>query len=94
MWPPGDRFQTGREQAPFVETAGYILESLMLALGFIYGMLASRFGGVLRPLTILRSLPLALAGVRRTLMLGRGTFDIMSLSGVPGGLRRSCDDAG
>jgi len=80
--PPGYRFDFGGEQKDFVETVGYILESLTLAIVFIYLILASQFGSFLQPLAIMLSLPLSLVGVMLGLMLTRGTFNIMSMIGV------------
>jgi HAE1 family hydrophobic/amphiphilic exporter-1 len=80
--PPGYRFDFGGEQKDFIETVGYILESLMLAVVFVYLILASQFGSFLEPLAIMLSLPLSLVGVMLALMLTRGTFNIMSMIGV------------
>jgi hydrophobic/amphiphilic exporter-1 (mainly G- bacteria), HAE1 family len=80
--PAGYRFDFGGEQKDFVETVGYILESLALAVIFIYLILASQFGSFLQPLAIMLSLPLSLIGVMLGLMLTRGTFNIMSMIGV------------
>ncbi|MBI4501398.1 MAG: efflux RND transporter permease subunit [Gemmatimonadetes bacterium] len=80
--PPGYRFNFGGEQADFIETVGYILESLTLAIVFIYLILASQFGSFLQPLAIMLSLPLSLIGVMLGLMVTRGTFNIMSMIGV------------
>ena len=80
--PPGYRFDFGGEQKDFAETVGYILESLMLAIVFVYLILASQFGSFLQPLAIMLSLPLSLVGVMLALMVTRGTFNIMSMIGV------------
>ncbi|HSD33751.1 MAG TPA: efflux RND transporter permease subunit, partial [Gemmatimonadales bacterium] len=80
--PPGYRFDFGGEQKDFAETVGYMLESLLLAIVFIYLILASQFGSFLQPLAIMLSLPLSLVGVMLGLMLTRGTFNIMSMIGV------------
>jgi HAE1 family hydrophobic/amphiphilic exporter-1 len=80
--PPGYRFDFGGEQKDFMETVGYMLESLTLAIVFIYLILASQFGSFLQPLAIMLSLPLSLVGVMLALMLTRGTFNIMSMIGV------------
>src|SRR5690349_12164295 len=80
--PQGYRFEFGGEQKDFIETVGYILESLTLAIVFIYLILASQFGSFLQPLAIMLSLPLSLIGVMLGLMLTRGTFNIMSMIGV------------
>jgi HAE1 family hydrophobic/amphiphilic exporter-1 len=80
--PQGYRFEFGGEQKDFIETVGYILESLTLAIVFIYLILASQFGSFLQPLAIMLSLPLSLVGVMLALMVTRGTFNIMSMIGV------------
>jgi len=80
--PAGYRFNFGGEQKDFIETVGYILESLTLAIVFVYLILASQFGSFLQPLAIMLSLPLSLVGVMLALMLTRGTFNIMSMIGV------------
>jgi hydrophobic/amphiphilic exporter-1 (mainly G- bacteria), HAE1 family len=80
--PPGYRFDFGGEQKDFLETVGYILEALTLAVVFVYLILASQFGSFLQPLAIMLSLPLSLVGVMLALMLTRGTFNIMSMIGV------------
>jgi HAE1 family hydrophobic/amphiphilic exporter-1 len=80
--PSGYRFEFGGEEKDFLETVGYILESLTLAIVFIYLILASQFGSFLQPLAIMISLPLSLVGVMLALMVTRGTFNIMSMIGV------------
>jgi HAE1 family hydrophobic/amphiphilic exporter-1 len=80
--PPGYRFDFGGEQKDFLETVGYMLESLTLAIVFVYLILASQFGSFLQPLAIMLSLPLSLVGVMLALMVTRGTFNIMSMIGV------------
>jgi len=80
--PPGYRLNIGGEAADYVETVGYIMESLLLAVVFIYLILASQFGSFLQPLAIMLSLPLSLVGVIVALMLTHDTFNIMSMIGV------------
>jgi HAE1 family hydrophobic/amphiphilic exporter-1 len=80
--PTGYRFDFGGEQENFVETVGYVVESLILAITFIYLILSSQFGSFLQPLAIMISLPLSLVGVMLALMVTRGTFNIMSMIGV------------
>jgi HAE1 family hydrophobic/amphiphilic exporter-1 len=80
--PPGYRLDVGGEQKNFVETVGYILESLALAIIFVYLILASQFGSFLQPLAIMLSLPLSIIGVLVALMFTRDTFNIMSMIGV------------
>ena len=80
--PTGYRFDYGGQEKDFIETVGYILESLTLAIVFIYLILASQFGSFTQPLAIMISLPLSLVGVMLALMVTRGTFNIMSMIGV------------
>ncbi|NOT34635.1 MAG: efflux RND transporter permease subunit [Candidatus Eisenbacteria bacterium] len=80
--PPGYRFDFGGEQADFVETIGFMVESLTLAVVFLYIILASQFGSFLKPLAIMLSLPLSLIGVMMGLALTRGTLNIMSMIGI------------
>uniref|UniRef100_A0A832HZT0 Efflux RND transporter permease subunit n=1 Tax=Eiseniibacteriota bacterium TaxID=2212470 RepID=A0A832HZT0_UNCEI len=80
--PPGYAFRFGGEQADFVETVGYMVESLLLAVVFLYLILASQFGSLLKPLAIMLSLPLSLVGVMGALALTGGTLNIMSMIGI------------
>jgi HAE1 family hydrophobic/amphiphilic exporter-1 len=80
--PPGYRLVVGGEQKDFAETVGYILESLALAIIFVYLILASQFGSFLQPLAIMLSLPLSIIGVLVALMLTGDTFNILSMIGV------------
>jgi HAE1 family hydrophobic/amphiphilic exporter-1 len=80
--PPGYRFDFGGEQADFVETVGYMIESLTLAVVFLYIILASQFGSLIKPLAIMLSLPLSLVGVMLALALTRGSLNMMSMIGI------------
>ena len=80
--PAGYRLNIGGESADFAETVGYILESLMLAIIFVYLILASQFGSFLQPLAIMLSLPLSFIGVILGLWITRDTFNIMSMIGI------------
>ncbi len=80
--PAGYAFDFGGEQADFVETVGYMGESLSIAVIFLYIILASQFGSFLTPLAIMLSLPLSLVGVMGALALTRGSLNIMSMIGI------------
>jgi len=80
--PPGYRFDFGGEQQDFEETVGYMLESLAMAVVFLYIILASQFGSFIRPLAIMLSLPLSLVGVMLALTIARGSLNIMSMIGI------------
>jgi HAE1 family hydrophobic/amphiphilic exporter-1 len=80
--PPGYRLSFSGEQEMFAETVGYMVEALLLAIIFIYLILASQFGSFTQPLAIMFSLPLALLGVMLGLALGRSSLNMMSMVGV------------
>jgi HAE1 family hydrophobic/amphiphilic exporter-1 len=64
------------------ETKGYVLEAIVLAIIFIYLILASLFGSFLQPLAIMLSLPLSLLGVSLALLVTGGTLNVMSMIGI------------
>ncbi len=80
--PPGYRTSFSGEQEMFAETVNYMVEALLLAIIFIYLILASQFGSFTQPLAIMFSLPLALLGVMLGLALGRSSLNMMSMVGV------------
>ncbi len=80
--PAGYTYDFGGEQEDFVETVGYIVEALAMAIIFIYIILASQFGSFLHPLAIMLSLPLSLVGVMLSLLITRGTLNMMSMIGI------------
>jgi HAE1 family hydrophobic/amphiphilic exporter-1 len=64
------------------ETFYYIYRALILAVIFIYAILASQFRSFFHPLAIMLSLPLSLVGVALTLWMTRGDLNIMSMIGL------------
>ncbi|MBX3134336.1 MAG: efflux RND transporter permease subunit [Gemmatimonadaceae bacterium] len=64
------------------ETKGFVLEAILLAIVFIYLILASLFGSFLQPLAIMFSLPLSLLGVSLALWWTKGTINVMSMIGI------------
>jgi len=64
------------------DTKGYVAEALLLAVVFIYLILASLFGSFLQPLSIMLALPLSFLGVGLGLLVTRGTINIMSMIGI------------
>jgi HAE1 family hydrophobic/amphiphilic exporter-1 len=64
------------------ETFDYIYEALILAIVFIYLILASQFGSFTHPLAIMLSLPLSLIGVAGLLVFTGDTLNIMSMIGL------------
>lgn len=64
------------------ETKGFVLEAILLAIVFIYLILASLFGSFMQPLAIMLSLPLSLLGVALALLITGGTLNVMSMIGI------------
>ena len=64
-----------------VESAGYAMQALSLAVIFIYMILASQFGSFTHPIAIMASLPLSLIGVLLALLLFGSTFNMFSMIG-------------
>ncbi|MCE2942174.1 MAG: efflux RND transporter permease subunit [Gemmatimonadota bacterium] len=64
------------------ETKGFVVEALLLAVVFIYLIIASIFGSFVQPLSIMLALPLSLLGVTLALLVTRGTLNIMSMIGI------------
>jgi HAE1 family hydrophobic/amphiphilic exporter-1 len=64
------------------ESFEYIYDALILAVVFIYLILASQFGSFVHPLSIMLSLPLSLIGVVGMLWLTGDTLNIMSMIGL------------
>jgi HAE1 family hydrophobic/amphiphilic exporter-1 len=64
------------------ETKGYVLSALLLAVVFIYLILASLFGSFLQPLAIMVALPLSFIGVALALLFTRGNMNVMTMIGI------------
>ncbi|HWQ57058.1 MAG TPA: efflux RND transporter permease subunit [Bryobacteraceae bacterium] len=80
--PPGYTITFTGESEDMVESFGYALQSLVLAIILIYAILASQFRSFLQPLAIMLSLPLSLVGVAGMLYLVNDTLNMMSMIGV------------
>jgi hydrophobic/amphiphilic exporter-1 (mainly G- bacteria), HAE1 family len=79
--PPGYRFSMGGSSKDIAESMSYAGVALVLAVIFIYLILASQFGSFLQPVAIMASLPLSLIGVLLALLLFRSTLNIFSIIG-------------
>ena len=80
--PPGYRtIFTGSVQ-DLNDTKRYVAEALLLAVIFIYLILASLFGSFIQPLSIMLALPLSFLGVGIALLLTKGTMNVMSMIGI------------
>ena len=80
-WQPGYRYQVGGAAKNMQESFNYALSALVLAIVFIYMILASQFGSFLQPIAIMSALPLTLIGVFLSLLLFRSTLNLFSIIG-------------
>ena len=82
VFPPGYRYQFGGSTKNMAESFGYAISALVLAIVFIYMILASQFKSFLQPLALMTSLPLTLIGVVLALLMFRSTLSMFSIIGV------------
>jgi CzcA family heavy metal efflux pump len=80
--PPGYRFDIKGEAAQNDEAGGSALVALLLAVVFIYFILASQFASFLQPLAIMASLPFTLVGVLVALLVTGSTLNVFSVIGI------------
>lgn len=79
---PGYRIVFSGEAEDMAESFGYMAEALLLAIIFVYLILAAQFESFIDPLAIMFSLPLSIVGMAGMLLLTGGTINIMSLIGL------------
>ena len=79
---PGYRVVFSGEAEDMAESFGYMAEALILAVIFVYLILAAQFESFIDPLAIMFSLPLSIVGMAGMLWITRGTINIMSLIGL------------
>ena len=80
--PPGSRVEYTGDTEIMMESFGYAMQSLLLAIVLIYAVLASQFRSFLQPFALMLSLPLSLLGVAGMLYLVRDTLNMMSMIGI------------
>jgi HAE1 family hydrophobic/amphiphilic exporter-1 len=80
--PPGYGATFGGDVQNLNETKGYVKEALILAVLFIYLILASLFGSFVQPLAIMIALPLSFIGVALALLITRGNLNVMTMIGI------------
>ena len=80
--PPGYSFDVGGDTKEQAEAMGAMLGAMVLAVIFIYIVLASQFGSFLQPVAIMASLPLSLIGVMLALLFWGSTLNIFSMIGL------------
>ncbi len=79
---PGYRMVLLGESEMMVESFGYMIEALILAIILVYLILAAQFESFIDPLAIMLSLPLSLVGMAAMLALTRDELSMMSLIGL------------
>ncbi len=81
-FPPGYSYKFGGSTKNMAESFGYAISALVLAILFIYMILASQFKSFLQPLALMTSLPLTLIGVVLALLMFGSTLSMFSVIGV------------
>jgi HAE1 family hydrophobic/amphiphilic exporter-1 len=81
-FPPGYGWEFSGSTQYMTESFGYALSALMLAVIFIYMVLASQFKSFVQPLALMTSLPLTLIGVVLSLLLFGSSLSIFSIIGI------------
>ena len=79
---PGYSVGFSGEAEDMAESFGYMAESLVIAIIFVYLILAAQFESFLEPFAIMLSLPLSIVGMAGMLKLTGDTVNIMSLIGL------------
>jgi len=79
--PPGYTIEIEGATRDMQESAAYAGQALILAVVFIYFVLAAQFGSFVQPIAIMVSLPLALIGVVLALLMSGSTLNIFSIIG-------------
>jgi HAE1 family hydrophobic/amphiphilic exporter-1 len=80
--PPGYDVLPGGDAEELKTMFSNMLQTLGLAIIFIYLILASQFGSFLHPFAIMLSLPLSLVGVALALLATGDTLNMMSMIGL------------
>jgi hydrophobic/amphiphilic exporter-1 (mainly G- bacteria), HAE1 family len=80
--PAGLRFVVNGAVEDQDEAMASIGAALLLAVVFIYLVLASQFGSYLQPVAIMASLPLSVVGVALALLVTGTTLNIFSMTGI------------
>ncbi len=80
--PPGYDVMPGGDSEELKKMFSNMLQTLTLAIIFIYLILASQFGSFFHPFAIMLSLPLSLVGVAVALLSTGDSLNIMSMIGL------------
>ncbi len=80
--PPGYSVEFSGSTKDMAESFAYAIQALVLAVVFIYMILASQFKSFLQPLALMTSLPLTMVGVVLMLMMFGSTMSMFSVIGI------------
>ncbi|WP_137939965.1 efflux RND transporter permease subunit [Chitinivorax sp. B] len=80
--PVGYKIETRGGAQEMEESAAHAGKAMLMAIMFIYAILATQFRSFLQPLAIMSSLPLAMIGVALGLFLTNSTLNVMSMIGI------------
>jgi HAE1 family hydrophobic/amphiphilic exporter-1 len=80
--PQGYRIEFSGSTKDMKESFAYAIQALVLAVVFIYMILASQFKSFLQPLALMTSLPLTMVGVVLILMMFGSTMSMFSVIGI------------
>ena len=81
-FPPGYSYQFSGATKNMAESFGYAISALVLAVVFIYMILASQFKSFFQPLALMTALPLTLIGVVLALLMFHSALSLFSIIGV------------
>jgi len=82
VFPPGYRYQFSGSTKNMAESFAYAISALVLAVVFIYMILASQFKSFFQPLALMMALPLTLIGVVLALLMFGSTLSMFSIIGI------------
>jgi HAE1 family hydrophobic/amphiphilic exporter-1 len=80
--PPGVTWLFAGEQAQTDTAFSSLLIAMGLGLVFVYMVLASQFGNLLHPLTVMIALPLSAIGAVLALLIARADLTVISMIGI------------
>ncbi|PWR20037.1 efflux RND transporter permease subunit [Zavarzinia compransoris] len=80
--PPGYRYDYAGQSREFREASGSLYVTFLLAVAFIFLVLAAQFESFVAPVVILLSVPLSIAGALAALLLSGGTLNVYSQIGL------------
>jgi multidrug efflux pump subunit AcrB len=80
--PVGVTWQTGGQQQQTTTAFSSLIFAMILGLVFVYMVLASQFGSLIHPLTVMTALPLAAIGAVFALLITRTQLTVISMIGI------------